>query len=83
MAKRLEAFQEHYSWVRPEGFDYFRRRVTQARTDSQEALELTVTYCNSKALQEQAGGSALVQMQCIMVDAGCNSGRLYKPQTRL
>lgn len=54
MAKRLQAFEQHYSWVRPEGFDYFRRRVTQARTDSEEALEVTLTYCNTEALQDQA-----------------------------
>jgi pyrroloquinoline-quinone synthase len=54
MSERLAAFKKHYSWVRPEGFDYFQCRVTQARTDSQEALQLTVTWCNTPALQEQA-----------------------------
>jgi pyrroloquinoline-quinone synthase len=54
MAKRLQAFEKHYSWVRPEGFDYFRRRVTQARTDSQEALKLTTIHCNTEALRDQA-----------------------------
>ena len=54
MAKRLLAFETYYSWVRPGGFDYFRRRVTQARTDSEEALRLTLTYCNTQALQDQA-----------------------------
>jgi len=54
MAKRLAAFEKHYSWVRPGGFDYFRRRVTQARTDSEEALRLTLTYCDTEALQDQA-----------------------------
>jgi pyrroloquinoline-quinone synthase len=54
MAKRLLAFEKYYSWVRPSGFDYFRRRVTQARTDSEEALRLTLTYCDTQSLQDQA-----------------------------
>ena len=54
MAERLAAFEKHYSWVQPWGFDYFRRRVTQARVDSEEGLQLTLTYCDSRALQEEA-----------------------------
>ena len=54
MAERLAAFRKHYSWVKPWGFDYFRRRVKQARADSEEGLRLTLTYCNTRALQEQA-----------------------------
>ena len=54
MAQRLAAFERYYSWVQPWGFDYFRRRLTQAKVDSQEGLELTLTYCNTRALQEEA-----------------------------
>src|SRR5437867_2931053 len=54
MAERLAAFEKHYTWIKPWGFDYFRRRVTQARVDSEEGLELTLAYCNTRALQEEA-----------------------------
>ncbi len=54
MATRLAAFEKYYTWVKPWGFDYFKRRVTQARTDSEEGLRLTITYCNTRALQEEA-----------------------------
>jgi len=54
MAERLAAFEKHYSWVQPSGLEYFRRRVTQARVDSEEGLQLTLTYCNTEALQEEA-----------------------------
>jgi pyrroloquinoline-quinone synthase len=40
--------------VKPWGFDYFNRRLTQARTDSEEGLRLTLTYCNTRAMQEEA-----------------------------
>jgi pyrroloquinoline-quinone synthase len=54
MATRLAAFEKYYTWVKPWGFDYFKRRVTQARTDSEEGLQLTIQYCNTRALQEEA-----------------------------
>lgn len=54
MAKRLEAFERHYTWVQPWGFDYFRRRLTQAPRDSQEALAITVAYCTTAERQEAA-----------------------------
>ena len=54
MAERLAAFQKHYTWVRPGGFDYFRGRVIQARVDSDEGLQLTLQYCDTPALQEEA-----------------------------
>jgi pyrroloquinoline-quinone synthase len=54
MSHRLAAFEKYYTWVKPWGFDYFRRRVTQARTDSEEGLKLTMQYCDTVALQREA-----------------------------
>lgn len=54
MARRLEAFERHYTWVQPWGFDYFRRRLTQAPRDSQEALALTLQYARTRERQEAA-----------------------------
>jgi len=54
MAARLAAFEKHYTWVEPWGFDYFRRRLAQAKVDSGEGLELTMTYCTTRAMQEEA-----------------------------
>jgi pyrroloquinoline-quinone synthase len=54
MATRLVAFEKYYSWIDPTGLDYFRRRVTQARRDSDEALALTIEYCNTPELQRAA-----------------------------
>ena len=59
MAKRLEAFKTHYGWVQPWGFDYFNRRLTKAKVDSDCALKLTLPYCNTSELQ-QAAVAALV-----------------------
>ena len=54
MATRLAAFERHYTWVEPSGFDYFRRRLTQARRDSAEGLALTMEYCDTREMQEAA-----------------------------
>ena len=54
MAARLAAFEKYYSWIDSRGLDYFRRRVTQARRDSDEALTITLDHCNTPELQREA-----------------------------
>lgn len=54
MKTRIEAFERYYPWVPSWGLDYFKRRVTQARSDSDQGLELTLRYCDTPALQEEA-----------------------------
>ena len=54
MKRRLAAFEKFYSWIDPRGLDYFRRRVTQAQRDSNEALAITLEYCNTPELQREA-----------------------------
>jgi len=54
MHERLLAFEKYYTWIAPEGLAYFRSRITQARVDSDQGLELTMTYCTSREMQEKA-----------------------------
>lgn len=54
MRDRLAAFERYYTWIASEGLEYFRSRITQARMDSDQGLELTMTYCNTRQLQEEA-----------------------------
>ena len=54
MSTRLAAFKKFYSWIDARGLDYFRRRVTQARRDSDDALAITLEYCDAPGLQRQA-----------------------------
>jgi len=62
MAQRLEAFERSYSWIDARGLEYFRSRLTQAKRDSGEALELTLTYCNS--LESQEAAVRALQFKC-------------------
>jgi len=54
MATRLTAFEKFYTWINPSGLDYFRRRVTQARRDSGEALAITLEHSSTRELQDAA-----------------------------
>jgi pyrroloquinoline-quinone synthase len=54
MSARLAAFEKFYSWIDARGLEYFRRRVSQARRDSDEALAITLEYCNTPQLQREA-----------------------------
>ena len=54
MTARLAAFEKFYSWIDARGLDYFRRRITQGRRDSDEALAITLEYCNTPELQREA-----------------------------
>ncbi len=54
MKRRLAAFEKFYSWIDRRGLDYFRRRTTQAQRDSNEALAITLEYCNTPELQREA-----------------------------
>src|SRR4029453_1136701 len=54
MAARLLAFEKSYPWIDPHGLDYFRCRTTQAQRDSNEALAITVKYCDTPEFQREA-----------------------------
>src|SRR6188472_3603113 len=56
MRKRIAAFPQHYSWVRPEALEYFKSRLTQAPRDSQHGLHLVTTWCTSAEMQRKAFG---------------------------
>ncbi len=62
MGKRLAAFETHYRWVEPEALAYFRARLTQAKNDSDYALELVLTRARTRA--EQEGCLTALEIKC-------------------
>lgn len=53
--QRIDTWPEKYPWVKTEGLQYFRNRLTQARRDVQHGLKFTLDYFSqSRALQERA-----------------------------
>lgn len=53
MARRLEAWKQHYPWVRSESLEYFQLRISRATLDSNQAVEFVVQHATTYSLQER------------------------------
>lgn len=51
---RLDFWPQHYPWIEPEGYGYFRRRLSEAPRDVVNGLHITFAHFNTRALQEHA-----------------------------
>lgn len=51
---RLAALEQHYPWIDPAGFEYFRVRLQQAPRDASYALNLVLERCRTVEMQQQA-----------------------------
>jgi len=52
--QRLATWPEHYPWIEPEGLQYFRNRVSQARRDVEQGLAITLDHFRTRPQQERA-----------------------------
>ena len=52
--QRLATWPEHYAWIEAEGLAYFRNRISQARRDVEQGLQITLHHFDTRALQERA-----------------------------
>ena len=52
--QRLARWPVHYPWIESEGLRYFRNRVTQARRDVEQGLQITLDYFDTLSLQKKA-----------------------------
>jgi pyrroloquinoline-quinone synthase len=51
---RLATWPQHYPWIKPEGLQYFRSRLSQARRDVEHGLSITLDYFTTSEMQERA-----------------------------
>lgn len=51
---RLDTWPQHYPWIEEKGYNYFRKRLSEARRDVQHGLEITLDYFKTREQQEQA-----------------------------
>ena len=42
--QRIDSWPEMYPWINAEGMQYFKNRLTQARRDVEQGLEVTLDY---------------------------------------
>ena len=54
MATRTAALKRHYCWLNHEALAYFDARITHAREECAEALDIVLTHCTSAASQDAA-----------------------------
>ena len=53
MRGRTVAFEEHYSWLEPQGLAYFRARLSQAPREAEHALALVLEHACTPEVQAQ------------------------------
>ncbi len=51
--QRLENWPELYPWVEPEGYTYFRKRLSEARRDVEHGLQITLDWYKTREQQEK------------------------------
>jgi pyrroloquinoline-quinone synthase len=52
--KRLDNWPELYPWIEPQGYRYFRKRLSEARRDVEHGLEITLAHFRTRADQQYA-----------------------------
>jgi pyrroloquinoline-quinone synthase len=50
---RLDSWPQHYSWIDPAGYDYFRTRLKQARRDVEHGLRITLAHYTTFEAQQR------------------------------
>ena len=50
---RLDTWPTHYPWVKEEGYQYFRQRLTEARRDVEHGLHITLDHYTTREAQER------------------------------
>ena len=52
--KRLDSWPQFYTWIEPEGYYYFKKRLSEARRDVEHGLAVTLDHFKTRAQQERA-----------------------------
>lgn len=69
--KRLDHWPEYYPWIDVRGYDYFRKRLKEARRDVEHGLAVTLDYFRTREEQERALGILQFKLDVLwtMLDA--------------
>lgn len=52
--RRLDNWPQHYTWIDIEGYEYFRKRLSEARRDVEHGLQITLDHFQGRQQQEYA-----------------------------
>lgn len=53
VSHRIGVFEQLYPWIRPEGLEYFRKRLHQAPRDADHGLSLVMNGCKTREDQDR------------------------------
>jgi pyrroloquinoline-quinone synthase len=69
--KRLNSWPDHYPWIDIKGYQYFRKRLSEARRDVRHGLNITLDHFKTREQQEQALGILQFKLDILwsMLDA--------------
>ena len=51
---RLDSWPTHYPWIEATGYQYFRKRLSEARRDVRHGLNITLEHFKTREQQEHA-----------------------------
>nr|WP_259054200.1 pyrroloquinoline-quinone synthase PqqC [Methylohalomonas lacus] len=68
---RLDNWPKHYTWIEPDGYNYFRKRLGEARRDVEHGLSITLDHFRTREQQEHALGLLQFKLDILwtMLDA--------------
>ena len=68
---RLDSWPTHYPWIEAAGYQYFRKRLSEARRDVQHGLNITLEHFETREQQEHALGILQFKLDVLwtMLDA--------------
>jgi pyrroloquinoline-quinone synthase len=68
---RLDNWPKHYTWIKEDGYNYFRKRLKEARRDVQHGLDITLDHFRTREQQEHALGLLQFKLDILwtMLDA--------------
>jgi pyrroloquinoline-quinone synthase len=50
---RLDTWPQHYPWIKDDGYQYFKNRLTEARRDVEHGLGITLDHYTTREQQER------------------------------
>ncbi|MCH8162527.1 MAG: pyrroloquinoline-quinone synthase PqqC [Proteobacteria bacterium] len=69
--KRLDKWPEHYPWIDDKGYNYFRKRLSEARRDVQHGLDITLDYYKTREDQERMLGILQFKLDILWTMLDC------------
>ena len=81
MARRLEAWKQHYPWVGSESLAYFQLRISRATVDSEHAVEFVVRHATTYAQQERCVEALIRKAEMLWAMLDCIYVSYVEPES--